>query len=99
MINDNQFSPSQELADGEFFKRGDTILLQNQMQPILQKSWAINSSLNNVYKVNSGSADDNSMVGKLLSINGYSYPNRLIDVFTGETSFATLPHRCSDVNV
>jgi hypothetical protein len=43
--------------------------------------------------------DSNGKVDpKVITINGYPYPNKLMTVNNGQSSFVTLPARCSDAD-
>jgi hypothetical protein len=49
------------------------------------------------YTVNSGVTTASEM-GRLESMNGHSYPNRPINVLTGQGGTTELPRRCSQMD-
>lgn len=67
--------------------------------PFTQPSYTMGSKYNNYYTVNNGANTDSGVqTGRVTKVNGYSYPNRMMKVFTGQLSYVYLPMKCNEVN-
>jgi hypothetical protein len=54
-----------------------------------------------LYTVSNGvdNTDDAETTGKILKVNNLDYPNVMMKVFTGTTTYSYLPYRCSNINL
>ena len=64
-----------------------------------QSSYSQGSPLNTLYTINNGMENDALDTGKLLKVNNLDYPNVSMKVFTGESAYAYLPYKCSDIDL
>jgi hypothetical protein len=86
-------------STSETYLRGDAIWYSDQVAPVFPLSGSEMATLE--YTVNSGQTTPSEM-GRIIAMNGYSYPNRLTKVYDfglGKTStLSDLPQRCSSMD-
>jgi hypothetical protein len=80
-----------------YFKTGDAIVYNAKITPFIVGDTGLMNSSNTNIKVNTGSTDA-SKTGRIETINGYTYPNKINKVWDGQSSFLYLPFRCSDAD-
>lgn len=96
LIKDYGHKSSSDYTD-YYYKTGDAIIYNDKVVPFLDNFVTLNSPFNSELKVNTG-ATDPTKTGLIETISGYSYPNKIMKVNNGQSSYEYLPLRCSDVN-
>jgi len=95
-VNKLNFPTETQYTD-ESFKKGDSILYNAHITPMLEGGMS-NTPMNPEVTVNSGEADP-ANTGRVETVSAYNYPNRIFKVLNGLGSYTFLPFRCSPTNL
>jgi len=90
--------PTTTTFNDERWKSGDAILYSTAVAPILTGRQVKDEKI--TITVDSGTTHPDQ-AGRVVEMNNFSYPNRLINVLNGKGNAGNLklPFKCSDVNL